>query len=58
MKNARSKKIVDPTRVITSMAEVGFVLSMAFFIKIVVTPIRNDDDRARVAASIKETLVD
>jgi len=39
------------------MAEVGFVLSMAFFIKIVVTPIRKDEDRARVAASIKETLV-
>ncbi len=34
------------------MAEVGLVLTMAFFIRIVVTPIRNDDNSASDAANI------
>ena len=52
VKSEMSRKIIDPTRVITIMAEVGFVLSIAFFIRIVVTLIINDDDRASIAASI------
>ena len=52
VKNEISKKISDPTKVITSIAEVGFVLSIAFFIRIVVIPARNDDVRASIAASI------
>ena len=32
------------------MAEVGFVLSIAFFIRTVVAPMRTDERRARVAA--------
>ena len=52
MKNEISKKISDPTKVTTSIAEVGFVLSIAFFIRIVVTPARSDDDRASIAANI------
>jgi hypothetical protein len=48
-----SKKIIDPTRVTTNIAEVGFVLSIAFFIRIVVTLMKNDDNRARFAASME-----
>lgn len=54
MKNAMSKKIIDPTRVITNIAEVGFVLSIAIFIRIVVALIRNDDDIASIAASMED----
>jgi hypothetical protein len=34
------------------MADVGFVLSIAFFIRIVVAPMRTDEKRARVAANM------
>jgi hypothetical protein len=53
-----SKKIIDPTRVTASMAEVGLVLSIAFFINIVVTLIRNDEDKASTAAGMQDSPVD
>ena len=39
-----------PTRVTINMADVAFVLSIAFFIRIVVIPMRKDVITARVAA--------
>ena len=49
-----SKKIIDPTRVTTNIAEVGFVLSIAFFIRIMVTLARKDDESASIAASMED----
>jgi hypothetical protein len=45
-----AKKIKLPTTVTTSMAEVGLVRSMPFFIMMVVKLIRSDDRSASVIA--------
>ena len=49
-----SRKITDPRKVITIMAEAGLVRIINFFIKIVDTLIRNDEDSASIAASIED----
>jgi hypothetical protein len=45
-----SKKIMVPTNVTINMADVAFVLSIAFFIKMVVTLMRKEVIIARIAA--------
>ena len=53
-----SKKKTEPTRVTMSMAEVGLLRSIAFFISMVVTLPINDEVSARIAAIIDSTVVD